>query len=241
MLTKLDVLELMKSSETFRVEKTVSTTNIDKFSEAICAFANDMPDSRRPGYLLVGVEDDGSLCGLEATDALMQTLSSLRTNGNILPIPSLTVQPFHFPEGDVVVVEVMPSELPPVRYKGRTCIRTGPRKDYATQAEENQLAEKKHLYVRTFDLMPCCGATINDIDVDLFKREYLHKAVAPEILEDDSRTIKNILSALRLFDRDSDCPTNACVLLFGKDPQYFFQEHISNMYSSMDWTMRLKF
>jgi predicted HTH transcriptional regulator len=33
----------------------------DKFSEAVCAFANDMPDSKQNGYLLVGVHDDGRL------------------------------------------------------------------------------------------------------------------------------------------------------------------------------------
>jgi predicted HTH transcriptional regulator len=32
---------------------------MDKFCEAICAFANDMPNSRQCGYLLIGVTDDG--------------------------------------------------------------------------------------------------------------------------------------------------------------------------------------
>lgn len=221
MITEKEVLDLMKSSETFRVEKTVSVTNIDKFSEAICAFSNDMPDCRKPGYLLIGVNDDGTLCGLKSTDELMQRLASLRTNGNILPMPSMTVQPFSFEVGDVIVIEVLPSQLPPVRYKGRTCIRIGPRKDYATPVEEEQLAEKKQLYVKSFDMSPCRDSSIDDIDVELFKQGYLPKAVDTSIIDDDNRDIKDQLASLRLFDKLADCPTNAGMLLLGKNVKAF--------------------
>ena len=60
MITREELLDLLKSTETYRVEKTISTTNMDKFCEAICAFANDMPNSKKNGYLLIGVNDDGS-------------------------------------------------------------------------------------------------------------------------------------------------------------------------------------
>ena len=61
---------LMAGHESDRVELTVSTKNTDKFGEAICAFANDFPNHRQPGYLLVGVDDDGKAAGLTATDEL---------------------------------------------------------------------------------------------------------------------------------------------------------------------------
>ncbi len=41
MITKEQLIELLKSDETYRIERTTSTTNVDKFQEAICAFAND--------------------------------------------------------------------------------------------------------------------------------------------------------------------------------------------------------
>lgn len=40
MISKGELLELLNCTETYRVEKTISTTNMDKFCEAICAFAN---------------------------------------------------------------------------------------------------------------------------------------------------------------------------------------------------------
>ena len=61
MITKDELQELFASTETYRIERTVSTTDKDKFGEAVCAFANDMPDSGKPGYLLIGVRNDGSL------------------------------------------------------------------------------------------------------------------------------------------------------------------------------------
>ena len=61
MLTKEELLELIQDIESSRAERTVSVNDTDKFSEAVCAFANDMPDSKQNGYLLVGVHDDGRL------------------------------------------------------------------------------------------------------------------------------------------------------------------------------------
>lgn len=52
MISKEELLQLLKSTETYRIEKTVSTGNMDKFCEAICAFANDMPGSRQNGFCL---------------------------------------------------------------------------------------------------------------------------------------------------------------------------------------------
>lgn len=91
MTSRDELLNLLSSKETYRIEKTVSTTNMDKFCEAICAFANDMPNSQQNGYLLIGVNDDGSLCGLKVTDELMKKISAIRTDGNILPLPVMNV------------------------------------------------------------------------------------------------------------------------------------------------------
>lgn len=69
MITKEELQQLLMSTETFRVERTVSTNNMDKFCEAICAFSNDIPDSRQNGYLILGANDDGSLSGLKVDKA----------------------------------------------------------------------------------------------------------------------------------------------------------------------------
>lgn len=64
----------------------------EKSRQAICAFANDLPDHRKPGVLFVGAKDNGSPSGLPITDALLQTLSDIKTDGNILPPPTIVVE-----------------------------------------------------------------------------------------------------------------------------------------------------
>lgn len=87
-MNKKTVLDLIRSKESFRIERTVSISDTDKFCQAICAFSNDLPNSGKPGYLLIGVKDDGSLSGMKASDELLKFLAGLRTDGNILPIPT---------------------------------------------------------------------------------------------------------------------------------------------------------
>ena len=88
MITKDEIQELLHSTETYRVERTTSTDersksrgqarldyalqrgrrrepagDMDKFQEAICAFANDLPNSRKNGYLILGAYDNGGNVG----------------------------------------------------------------------------------------------------------------------------------------------------------------------------------
>ncbi len=76
MITKTELLSLLKDKESDRVERTVSTHNTDKFCEAVCAFANDFPNNRLPGYLILGAEDDGTVAGLEISDRILQALGA---------------------------------------------------------------------------------------------------------------------------------------------------------------------
>ena len=122
----------------------------------------------------------------------------------------------------MIVVEVQPSDQPPVRYRGRTWIRIGPRRDIASPAEETMLAERKARNFTTFDARPCFGASLDDLDLDLFQHDYLPKAVDAEVLAADDRPIERKLESLRFFNSVYGLPTNAAVLLFGKDPRRFF-------------------
>ena len=92
MISEIELLKLMADLESDRVERTISTSDTTKFREAICAFSNDLPNHRQPGYLLIGVEDkSGKACGLKADEALLRNLAGLRQDGEILPQPVTTV------------------------------------------------------------------------------------------------------------------------------------------------------
>ena len=221
MVTKDEVLELLGSTETYRIERTISTGDMDKFQEAICAFSNDLPNSREKGYLILGVHDNGVLSGLRVDDALMKKIAGIRSDGNIPPLPMMSVERFEFTEGDLLVVEVSPALVPPVRYRGRTFIRIGPRRDIATEAEERVLLEKRTSYMATFDAMPCFGSSLKDIDALFVKNEYLPQIIDSDVLMADKRSLQEQLAAIHLYDIANDCPTNAAIILFGKNASFF--------------------
>ncbi len=217
-----ELLRLLADLESDRVERTTSTTKIDKFAEAICAFANDLPQHRKSGVLFIGVDDkSGQPVGIEVTDRLLQTLAGIRSDGNVQPIPSISVSKHSLPGGEVAVVEVAPSDLPPVRYKGQVWIRVGPRRGIASESEERILVERRVAQARTWDARPCADATLEDLATDLFLVGYRQYAISQEVLAENHRSLEDQLAALRFFDPRRACPTHAALLLFGKDPLYF--------------------
>ncbi len=220
MLSEEELLVLSTDLESDRVERTTSTGNTDKFCQAVCAFANDLPNHRAPGYLLIGVNDDGSLSGLNVTDQFLQNLGAIRSDGNVLPQPMMSVSKYSFEGGDVAVVEVMPSDMPPVRYKGVVHVRIGPRKAIAGEQEERALTEKRTARAHSFDVMSFPGATLDDLSLRLFG-EYRAQVIAPEVIEANHRTVEEQLASLRLYDPVKKCPTTTGILLFGNNPRFF--------------------
>jgi ATP-dependent DNA helicase RecG len=226
MIDEANARTLLSDLESSRVERTISTTDIDKFCKAICAFSNDLPSAQMPGYLIVGADDKtGRPNGLQVSDALLQQLAGLGTNGTILPAPALTVQKITLSsgEGELAVVEVYPSIFPPVRYKGVVHIRRGPRAGYANESEERLLAERRISNELTFDARPCIGSTLSDLALDLFTTGYRPLAVDPEVIAENQRSIEVQLASLRFFDLQRKCPTHAGLMLFGKNVEYFLQ------------------
>jgi len=199
---------------------------MDKFCQVICAFSNDIAGSGRNGYLIIGVHDNGDLSGLHVDDRLLLQISNIRTDGNILPQPVMAVEKFSFEKGDILAVEVQPSEIPPVRYRGRVWVRVGPRKSFASEAEEKILTERRLSNIRTFDAMPCIGTTTADLDIHVIKKEFLPRAVAEEILTADKRSIEEQLSSLGFYDLRYNCPTCGAIVLFGVNPE----RHIHGSY-----------
>jgi ATP-dependent DNA helicase RecG len=87
--------------------------------EAVCAFANDLPGHGRAGVVFVGARDNGSPAGLTVNDELLRNLADVKTDGNIVPPPTLTVSKRVLRGAQMAVLIVEPSDSPPVRCKGR--------------------------------------------------------------------------------------------------------------------------
>ncbi len=216
-MTEQELRELITHHEADRVEFTISTKDTDKFSEAVCAFANDLPNHACPGHLVIGVDKAGQFAGISVSDELLRNLGGLRDDGAIQPLPAISVEKVSTPLGEVAIVTVQPAMLPPVRYRGRICIRNGPRRGYATEHEERILIERRVSQARTFDAQPCLDSTVEDLATSLFVIDYRQQAVAADVIAENRRSVEQQLASLRFFDLGRTCPTHAGIILFGFD------------------------
>ncbi|MFW5653276.1 MAG: ATP-binding protein [Planctomycetota bacterium] len=218
-MTNEELETLLDDIESDRVERTRSSNDGDKFRQAVCAFANDLPDHQQPGVLFVGVDDNGQPTGLEITDQLLQNLAAIRSDGNVVPFPSLDVQKRTLKGQEVAVVIVHPSSSPPVRFKGSVWIRTGPRKGIASPDDERRLNEKRRYCDLPVDIRPIPDAELDQLDHLLFQRTYLPVSVSAEIIEQNQRTLEDqFIAAKFAHPGPPPCSTMLGLLTVGKAP-----------------------
>lgn len=212
---------LWRGGESFLVEFKESLQE-DAIRESVCAFANDLPGLLRPGFVLVGIRNNGENAGLPITDVLLRTLTDMKTDGNILPPPSLHVEKRVLGGGEVAVVTVEPSTSPPVKCRGRTFVRSGPRRGIATTQDEQILNERRLSGHIPFDLQPMPTATWKDLNLSHFENDYLPRAIAPEILEANERTREEQLTATKMIvSAEKPVATVLGLLVLGSRPSDF--------------------
>ena len=214
--------KLLKEGENFRVEfkEELSQGVLRDIRRAICAFANDLPGSRLPGVLFVGVNDRGQPIDLEITDELIRQLADMKYDGHIVPLPSMQVEKREIMGSDVAVVTVMPSDSPPVRHRGSIRIRTGSRRGIATAQDERILNEKRRSLEIPFDIQPVPTADISALNQYQFENEYLPRAFSAETLEENDRSLNERLAATKMIaSADEPIPTVLGLLTFGTSPR----------------------
>ncbi len=218
-LTQADLTRIVEARESDRVEfkETLSGDATTRIREAICAFANDLPDYDTPGLVLVGVKDDGTICDFSVADRVLQTLADMKTDGNIVPPPSMTVEKRTLQGRELALITVQPSNSPPVRYKGAIHIRTGARRGTATAQDERILNERRQYGDRPFDIHPVSFAALSDLNLSQFEHEYLPQAFDRDVLVANERTLEERLAATKMIASAADpVPTVLGLLVLGK-------------------------
>ncbi len=196
-----ELRDLLEGGESDRVEFKAAWTRpvAPKARETVCAFANDLTGTGRAGVLIVGARDDGSPSGISVDDLLLLQLNEMRTDGNIVPPPSMYVERRVLDSFQYALVAVEPSDSPPVRYDKRIHVRTGPRRDIATAQDERILSERFRFRNFPDDAHPVPTAGVDAINKRRFEYVYLPAAFAEDVLAANERTYEQRLSALRLI------------------------------------------
>ncbi len=210
---------LMSDMESDLVERKESAVDGRKIRRNICAFANDLPGNGKPGVVFVGVQDDGSCASLSIDDELLTRLANIHGEGDILPLPSMTVQKRVLLGCAVAVITVEPSSDTPVRFKGRVWVRVGPSVREGSVEDERLLGERRRAADLPFDMRPATGASVDDLDLDFTRNQYLPNAISPQVLDRNERSIEHQLRSLRLIQ--SGRPTWGALLALGRVPQAF--------------------
>ena len=222
--TDAELLQIIKTGESDAVEfkESLSGSAPERIREAICAFANDLRDRGEAGLVIVGVKDDTTIGTTPITDELLRRLADMKTDGNIVPPPSLTVEKRVLQDKEIAVVTVQPSNSPPVRCRGAIHIRIRPRRGIATAQDERILNEKRRYGDRPFDLYPIPSTKVSDLNLALFSYEYLPQAFSEEVLAANDRNLNEQLTTTKMITAADDPTTTVLgILTIGKNPQDF--------------------
>ena len=193
-----------------------------KARQAVCAFANDISNRNKAGVLFIGAKDDGTPSNEPITDQLLLSLANIKTDGNILPLPVLSVEKIRLKNADMAVVTVMPSDMPPVKYDGRIWVRTGPRRSIANEQEERLLIERRRFKTLPYDLNPVPSAKLSDLSKVFFEEEYISNSFSQDVIESKDRSYEELLASSRMIvSPDEPTPTVVGILTLGKNPQTF--------------------
>ncbi|SJM94781.1 Putative transcriptional regulator (fragment) [Crenothrix polyspora] len=146
----------------------------------------------------------------------------MKADGNILPLPVLSVEKRNLKGADMAVITVLLSDMPPVKYEGRIWIRTGPRRAIANEQEERILTEKRRYKNLPFDIYPIPTAKLSDLSRLVFENDYLPTAFAADILEANGRSYEERLASCKMIVSPLEpTPTVLGLLALGKNPQDF--------------------
>jgi ATP-dependent DNA helicase RecG len=191
---------------------------------AACAFANDLGDSGRPGYILIGVKKNGEMIGVDTSDEAIQRVVNRLTSTKILPNPSCNVHKAVIGSNEILVVKVEPFAVPPVvRVNQVAYVRVGTSTRRASDADLTRMNERRPVSHQPFDIRP-----LSDVDLDAL----------------DVRKLRELYESARQVDGEGDTypgferwlgqnnlarqidgawsPTSAAVLVYGLDPLSYF-------------------
>lgn len=211
----MEIIKRISNGEDSYTQFKLDVSNSDKLAQELVAFSN-----ARGGLLIIGVNDDGGIIGVDTKDIqrINQLIGNV-INTHIVPPIYPLVKIENIDDKKIIVVEIDEgSNKPYSTNSGLYLTKAGSDKRKISPQELRRLfAQTKSIYP---DEEILHKTTIEDIDVVKLKKWL--KVDNPNILEKllkNQLELENILTNLELF-RDGHL-TLAGNLLFGENPQRF--------------------
>ncbi|AUB82077.1 transcriptional regulator [Candidatus Thiodictyon syntrophicum] len=210
-MTESELLQQIALGEDSRHQFKRTVNHPDALAAELVAFSNS-----GGGTLLIGVNDDGSIAGLNAIEVrrINQLLSNAASQHLRPPVHPLT-ENVHTQHGLVIVVSI-PDGLskPYLDHQGRIWVKQGADKRHVTAREEMQRMFQRAGLVYA-DVVPVADTTSDDLDEAAFRRYFEQRYGADSPYAE--RPLDAILQNLGLGDgRELNL---AGLMLFGRNPQ----------------------
>lgn len=216
------LLDFLKEEESEYIEKCESPKSTDKIAKVICAFSNDLANRKNPSVIFIGINDNGEYTDLSVRDEMLRNIASIRSDGNLQPFPVIDIKKLSIKQYKIIIVQVNPTENPPMRYKNCCWVRIGPSVRRASEEEEKILLERRQAGSLPEDMKGIVEADVeSDLSMEYFKTQYLPAAVSSEVVSANNRDTKTQMRSLRLLDHELN-PTMTAILLMGINPRNWF-------------------
>ena len=209
-MTEADLLQTLVRGEDSRQQFKRDASNADALAAELAAFANS-----GGGTLLLGVNDDGSVAGLDAV--AVRRLNQLLGNAasqHVRPLVHPITENVPTANGIVMVVTVADGlSKPYLDAQGRLWVKQGADKRHVTSREEMQRMFQRSGLVRA-DRVPVAGSTTADLEDKAFAT-YFERRYGQSI-ESTGATLDQVLQNVGLGDgRELNL---AGLMLFGRNP-----------------------
>lgn len=205
-MTEKQIKEILQQGESYTIEFKRSLNK--EVKNEICSFVNSSG-----GKLLVGVDDDGTVCGVSVDNKIR---SQLQTSIEAInPRPKVTINEIEYEGKKIMVMDCIADDRKPYMVSGSIYIRIGANSQKLTSPDEvmnffqrvnkiyfDKAIAKSFLYPKDFDK--------NKLDDFLTVTGISNKVQQKQILEN-----------LNLFSETGEL-INAGVLFFAKDLQRHF-------------------
>ena len=214
-MQKKELLAIIKSGESAKVEFKSSLSNLDRLGEIAGSFANS-----RGGVILIGVSDDRQIVGVEVGRQTLERIVDVivdNSDPKIYPeVTSVVIGAKH-----IIVIKVNESHDRPHLYQGRAFIRIGKNTKPMSRNEYERLLIKRSKTDIQYDREECVGVRLQDID---WKKVKWFKSAYKDISgRDISSSDQKLLEGLGCIKNGKIL--NGGILLFGKQPDKFIPQN----------------
>lgn len=212
MLNGGDLRALIEQGENSRIEFKSASVRPEAVAREIVAFANS-----HGGALLIGVEDDGNITGIERSD-LDEWLANILRH-NVVPALAVEYSEVRIGEKTVCAIEVPKGKDRPYQTQdGKYWLRIGSTNRTATKEELSRLFQQAGLI--HFDSSPVADSSMESIDtrlVDHYYRTY-YEIPFSDLSEAERKAVQLNADILCEFE-GRQVATVGGLLMFGRDPQ----------------------